>query len=427
MDTIEEKDDSNILRNFRAYQLQDKTINYARIQEKLYKSPKELIDIFVEDYGPFESNESMLEKFKEKHNNKPPKEISESLTKAPEEIKRILDEAEKEIIKQEKDPTWDPKEGLAEKILTKLGIREKKERSERFFADPERGELRKKLVEDYFNPEKVPYKRDTEGNPMAERPPGQKPTITVITGPPAAGKSSAAKPIVIETGALVVDSDIVKTGENEKGYNYDGIPEYGTGMGVSKVHNESSEIAWEVLQQAREKGLDIVYPTLGGNSQNLINLAQQFKQQGYEVNLLYNDLPIEECVENSPLRYLKEYCTTEDKTGRLVRNDLLVACNDNPYRAFYKLVKENPTAEIDGQVVALFDKFEGQSRFGSKKIDLESMLPPVELGLDSSINAVAAFVGTIKSKLGNLYETIKDQASVIKRTVSGKSEEGQEK
>lgn len=152
----------------------------------------------------------------------------------------------------------------------------------------------------------------------------------IVIGPPAAGKSTIANPLVQSTGSILIDSDIVKMGDAKTGFQ--GIPEYGTGDGAGAVHDESSFIADNVLDLAVENGDNIVYPKVGGKADNIRALAADLRTHGYTTHLILNELPIEKAMERNNNRYRE--------TGRLVNPKYLMNIGNKPIRTFLELQQE---------------------------------------------------------------------------------------
>lgn len=95
--------------------------------------------------------------------------------------------------------------------------------------------------------------------------------MDIVIGLPASGKSSAlVEPISEMYKSRVVDSDEAKKL----------LPEYNDGWGAGVVHKESQLISERHLITALEKGENITYPRVGGDTAELINIAAIAKSQG---------------------------------------------------------------------------------------------------------------------------------------------------
>lgn len=152
----------------------------------------------------------------------------------------------------------------------------------------------------------------------------------IVIGPPAAGKSTIADPLVERTGSILIDSDIIKMGDKARGF--EGIPEYGDGIGANAVHEESAQIADGIFDKAVENGDNIVYPKVGGSIASIRALAEDLKANGYTTTLILNELPIEKALERNNNRY--------NETGRLVRPDYLLSVGNKPIRTYLELQGE---------------------------------------------------------------------------------------
>lgn len=152
----------------------------------------------------------------------------------------------------------------------------------------------------------------------------------IVIGPPAAGKSTIADPLVERTGSILIDSDIIKMGDKARGF--EGIPEYGDGIGANAVHEESAQIADGIFVKAIAHGDNLVYPKVGGSAKSIRELAQQLKKHGYTTTLILNELPIEKALERNNNRY--------NETGRLVRPDYLLSVGNKPIRTYLELQGE---------------------------------------------------------------------------------------
>lgn len=152
----------------------------------------------------------------------------------------------------------------------------------------------------------------------------------IVIGPPAAGKSTIADPLVERTGSILIDSDIIKMGDKARGF--EGIPEYGDGIGANAVHKESAQIADGIFVKAIAHGDNLVYPKVGGSAKSIRELAQQLKKHGYTTTLILNELPIEKALERNNNRY--------NETGRLVRPDYLLSVGNKPIKTYLELQGE---------------------------------------------------------------------------------------
>lgn len=168
-------------------------------------------------------------------------------------------------------------EKMAQEYLDKYGETDK-------IDTPERQELRLRVANELYG----------EG---AKRKEGK---VWLIVGLPASGKSTISDPLVEREGALLIDSDKAK----------ELLPEFSNGLLARVVHEESDHIVHAVLGLALQNNDNIVWPIVGKTYSSLQGKIKKFKENGYAVNLVYVDLPIDKAVERVKNRFKED--------GRLV-------------------------------------------------------------------------------------------------------------
>lgn len=138
---------------------------------------------------------------------------------------------------------------------------------------------------------------------------GEKPTALFMGGGSASGKSSALKaaPELVPHAAVTIDPDAIK-GE---------LPEYkemvkaGDRYAASAAHEESSDIAKRVQQEARALGLNMVVDGTGDSKPGkFVSKIKAAHDAGYKVNNLYVTIPTHEAIGRSVKR--------AEKSGRFV-------------------------------------------------------------------------------------------------------------
>lgn len=228
-----------------------------------------------------------------------------------------------QLTEEQKETLWNnirtrlEEKGLGEKItaFTESVRQRAAEQDTSKINTPEREEYRHQTAKEYYEKYEAAKK---------ER------KAYIIIGLPAAGKSTIAETIQRESGAMIVDSDIIKAGDEKTGF--EGIPEYDGGIGVSAVHNESKAIAEEVLDEyATQNGDNVIYQKLGGDAESISKTITDFNSKGYSVTLVLNDLPIEKALERDISRF--------EETGRLVDPKVLLECGYNPIETYKELKK----------------------------------------------------------------------------------------
>ena len=146
--------------------------------------------------------------------------------------------------------------------------------------------------------------------------------VWLVLGVPASGKSTISDPIMEREGALLIDSDEAKKM----------LPEFSNGLLAGAVHEESSDIATNVMERAITNYDNIVWPLVGKTRSSIDEKVQKFKEAGYEVNLVYVDLPIEKAIERTKARFRH--------TGRLVPPRYLQSVGLKPRQNYDKIKTE---------------------------------------------------------------------------------------
>ncbi len=147
---------------------------------------------------------------------------------------------------------------------------------------PNREKLRKKI----FNEEIV--RQLKLGPKKKER------KATLILGLPAAGKSYLSKPLLTTGGAIEIDADNFK----------ELIPEFKMEPNmVSGVHEESVMLSNRLLQNSAKKGYNLVIGKVGGSYHGIKEQLDLLEQNGYNVEIIFNDIPFDVSVERNMTRF----------------------------------------------------------------------------------------------------------------------------
>ncbi|MFP3948987.1 MAG: GNAT family N-acetyltransferase, partial [Longimicrobiales bacterium] len=117
-----------------------------------------------------------------------------------------------------------------------------------------------------------------------------------MLGPPAAGKSTVANPILEAYRAKLIDPDEMKQL----------IPEFDGGRNAGGVHRESSHLVEELMLRAVERGENIVVPMVGKTRGSLEQDIQDLKDAGYDVHLVINELPAAKAAWRAYVRFHDE-------------------------------------------------------------------------------------------------------------------------
>jgi adenylate kinase family enzyme len=165
--------------------------------------------------------------------------------------------------------------------------------------------------------------------------------LTIVTGPPASGKSTIANEIAYDTGAAIVDSDAVKAT----------LPEFGRGEGANAVHKESKVLAETVEAILSAQGANIVYPKVGHEAASIEDLARRFKAMGYKVNVVNLNVPSAEAMRRMLGRF--------GQMGRLIPPSYLIdEVGDNPNQVHKQI---EARGEFDG-----YAELDGLTAYGEK-------------------------------------------------------------
>lgn len=154
--------------------------------------------------------------------------------------------------------------------------------------------------------------------------------MTVVVGPPAAGKSTVSELLAEQQGAAIWDSDDAKKL----------VPEFAGGIGAAAVHEESKYISDIVGEELRAEGVNLIYPVVGHNHEKLAKLIDGYESEGYTVQLLHVMVTPDEAARRMASRYLK--------TGRLIDPAYFESIGDKPMTTYNHIKGDmNGHAEID--------------------------------------------------------------------------------
>jgi hypothetical protein len=180
-------------------------------------------------------------------------------------------------------------------------------RDGRYRDDKSRGELRKMILSELINRDRLENDDDIELGKGGAKPRGMKKPIGgheayFIVGLPASGKSSIVTSTADTLGAMIIDSDFAKRK----------LPEFdGTPVGANLVHKESSLIVLggtkepSLLGYCTKNGYNVVLPTIGSNFVDIREAAQALKHEGYRVHLSATILSRKDAAVRAAGRFLQ--------------------------------------------------------------------------------------------------------------------------
>jgi adenylate kinase family enzyme len=156
---------------------------------------------------------------------------------------------------------------------------------------------------------------------------------TVVTGPPAAGKSTLAETLALRTRSAIWDSDEAKKL----------IPEFRGGIGAGAVHAESKFINNIVGARLLETGANVVVPVVGHDPSTTGRLIDLLKTSGYHVTVVNVDVSPDEAMRRMAARYMS--------SNRLIPPDYFNSVSARP-KAAYEDLKTRGAADGYAQVDA---------------------------------------------------------------------------
>ena len=144
--------------------------------------------------------------------------------------------------------------------------------------------------------------------------------LDIVIGLPASGKSSSiVNPLSQFYQSVVIDSDIIKTR----------LPEYNDGWGSMLVHEESSSINSQLLEETMNSGKNVVLPIVGAKIKSVEKYIAIANRLGYEVNVHLNELPNGKAVGRMLKRYFDE--------GRFINPAFALEYGDKPTEVYEQI------------------------------------------------------------------------------------------
>ena len=216
---------------------------------------------------------------------------------------------------------------------------------------PERIALRQQIIQDYFE-----CFQGTQKNKVA----------AVVLGQIASGKTSYCKQLMFDSHAFVVDVDYIKQGYQ----SMDGLrADFDEGKGTDQIHEEASMLSKQVLSMALNQGYNLIIPKTGISYNSIEKIVKSLKQKGYDVSMVYIDLPIEKCIERNYFRFADEI--TSGIPSRLIPFDAIKRIDDKPFLTFAKFLKEKDRGLVDNFIALSNDVEMGHPM---QQIPLEDIL-----------------------------------------------------
>lgn len=150
--------------------------------------------------------------------------------------------------------------------------------------------------------------------------------LTILLGPPAAGKSTIANELAVTRRAMILDSDEIKKS----------LPEFDRGAGTAAVHEESSDISKSLQALSIARGSNVVLPKVGDNPASIQKTIELYKAAGYKVSVVNMAVTPENAYKRNISRFVE--------TGRLVPPSYLDFVGTKP-SSTYAFLKLNNMAD----------------------------------------------------------------------------------
>lgn len=147
---------------------------------------------------------------------------------------------------------------------------------------------------------------------------------TILLGLPGSGKSTIAVPLMNKQGMFVVDADNFKKRISE--FRQDP-------MMVSAVHQESVDLSNRFRKELAKDGWNMVIGKVGGDYESVSGILDDLEKNGYEVDVILNDVPLDVALDRTIGRYERK------ETSRLVPLSTLINADKNVFNTFDKVLE----------------------------------------------------------------------------------------
>lgn len=165
---------------------------------------------------------------------------------------------------------------------------------------------------------------------------------TIVLGLPGSGKSTIAEPLAKMRGSFIIDADEMKKR----------IPEFQQDENnICKVHEESVDLSNKMMDELMGSGYNMVIGKVGGHAPSIINLVKALKENGYDIDVIVNDVPFEESINRNIDRY---------KSGRSNRVVPLSTIFDSDSKIFDTFDQLMEMDEVNGGAIYSNDVLYGQ-------------------------------------------------------------------
>ena len=147
--------------------------------------------------------------------------------------------------------------------------------------------------------QRLPLHRKLIRKVLDRKPAKQRPTLVLLGGGAASGKSSLRK-LAIEDypEAIVIDPDEFKFALPE----FEAFRKSDPLRAAARVHEESSYLAQAALESAFLQRTDVILDAVSGNPVKLRALIKRFQENGFSVDIRFVDAPVSEALRRMATR-----------------------------------------------------------------------------------------------------------------------------
>jgi len=239
-------------------------------------------------------------------------------------------------------------------------------------------------------PERQQLRTSIEDQLYGQGAPSKNRRIDIVIGPPASGKSTVAEDIAAQNGSMIVDSDMAKAM----------LPEYDGGLGANAVHQESKQIADNVLAKAVQNGDNVVLPIVGKNPDKVKKILSSLGQMGYNTVVHSVNLPTNKALDRSIKRFRD--------TGRFVSPEYINSVGDLPSKTYEALKNDQAAQE--------FRAYSTDVPFGQKAVQTD-FLQPATYGTGrqgrADVGGYTGEIGQVKEPVAGYQDNPQQAARLI--------------
>jgi GNAT superfamily N-acetyltransferase/predicted ABC-type ATPase len=178
----------------------------------------------------------------------------------------------------------------------------------------------------YEDPDRDAIHQRYYAEQLGKATPVESPTLTVILGPPASGKTTALRPRIeaANPNSVILDADVAKS--------Y--LPEHGK-LPAALLHPESSTMVDTLSAKALDGSYNIIMDRTGNNITGTVNLLKMAKQLGYTLRVAHMDVNPLDAAKRAIHRAF-----TPGSEGRYVDPEYIIKSVDSRGNVTYEELKK---------------------------------------------------------------------------------------